>query len=343
MNVTPTPALLSVATESGAASPPAWQAGERLTAIVLAQNGPQSLTLRIGGRTVEVNTPLNLAVQSQLQLEVVRSQPALLRIVPSPVGNDVLGTALRAALSQQAPLREIFAALATFTANQAALATLPPPALAALTRLFADLPAATLSPAGLRQALRDSGLVLEQKLTRGGRPEVGPDLKANLLRLLAALDGPEHDESPVQRLATAALARIELHQLGALSQPAAEQAYTIELPLRRDGGVDLMQLRIERDARGHDEQPHGWTVWLNLDLDALGPLQGKVTLRGGTLSAVFWAERSAGAALISDHLAELEGTLRQAGLEVTQLKCLNGAAPHNPFAVLPSGLVDIKA
>lgn len=343
MNVTPTPALVSVATASGAAAPPAWQAGERLTAIVLAQNGPQSLTLRIGGRTVEVNTPLNLAVHSQLQLEVVQSQPALLRIVPPPSGNDVLATAQRAALSQQAPLREIFAALATFTANQAVPATLPAPALAALTRLFAELPAATLSPAGLRQALRDSGLVLEQKLARAGRTEVGPDLKANLLRLLAALDGPEHDGSPLQRLATAALARIELHQLGALAQPGAEQAYTIELPLRRDGGVDLMQLRIERDARGHDEQQHGWTIWLNLDLDALGPLQGKVTLRGGTLSAVFWAERSAGAQLVSDHLAELEGALRYAGLEVTQLKCLNGAAPHNPFAVLPSGLVDVNA
>src|SRR3569623_1330564 len=297
MNVTPTTALVSVATVSGAAAPPAWQAGERLTAIVLAQNGPQSLTLRIGGRTVEVNTPLNLAVHSQLQLEVVQSQPALLRIVPPPSGNDVLANAQRAALSQQAPLREIFATLATLTGNQAALATLPPPALAALTRLFAELPAAALSPAGLRQALRDSGLVLEQKFARSGRTEVGPDLKAILLRLLAALDGPEHDGSPLQRLATAALARIELHQLGAVAQPAAEQAYTIELPIRR----------------------------------------------GGTLSAVFWAERSTGAALVTDHLVELEGALRQAGLEVTQLKCLNGTAPHDPFAVLPSGLVDINA
>src|SRR3569623_1799364 len=50
MNVTPTTALVSVATVSGAAAPPAWQAGERLTAIVQAQHGPQSLTLRIGGR-----------------------------------------------------------------------------------------------------------------------------------------------------------------------------------------------------------------------------------------------------------------------------------------------------
>src|SRR3569623_74660 len=168
MNVTPTPALVSVATASGAAAAPAWQAGDRLTAVVLAQNGPQSLTLRIGGRTVEVNTPLNLAVHSQLQLEVVQSQPALLRIVPPPSGNDVLANAQRAALSQQAPLREIFATLAT----------LPPPALAALTRLFAELPAAALSPAGLRQALRDSGLVLEQKFARAGRTEVGPALKA---------------------------------------------------------------------------------------------------------------------------------------------------------------------
>ena len=343
MQITSTTGFLSVASPAGTATQlPSWQTGQQLTAVVLAQSGPQSVSLRIGDQTVEAHTTIALPPRTQLQLEVMQggAQP-ILRITTAPPVDDTLATALRTALPQQAPLQTVFTALHAFAQNPAALANLPTPALALLRQVFAQLPASgeALEGSALQRALRDSGALLERKLA-GGTP-LGNDLKANLLRLLSALD--RNSDDTVTRLVSAAVARIELHQLIALAQPLPEQGLTMELPLRRDDGVDVLQLRVEREAAAGNEGRRDWTIWMDFDIAPLGPVRAKVSWRDERVSAQLWAERTEGAALIKTHLDELEASLAAAGVHVHQLQCHHGAPPHDPFAKLPSRLVDVTA
>lgn len=340
MQITSNTGIISPAAPTAGATPlPSWRPGQVLMAMVLAQTGPQSVSLRIGNQTVEAHTSIALPARAQLQLEVVQggAQPVL-RIATTPPPGETLVAALRTALPQQMPLQAVFDALHVFTQSPAST-HLPVPALVLLRQLYAQMPgrADLADGEGLRRALQDSGVLLERKLAESTAPE--RDLKANLLRLLSSLD-PQRDEAPV-KLAAAALARVELHQLTALTQPA--HGLTIELPLRRDDGVDVLQLKVERDAAAGAEEPRAWTIWMDFDTAPLGPVRAKVSWRGEAVNAQIWAHRAEGAALIQTHLAELESSLTAAGVRVEQLQCHHGAPSHDPFVLAPSGLVDVTA
>lgn len=339
MQITPNTGIISPAAPAAGMTPlPSWRPGQVLTAMVLAQTGPQSVSLRIGDRTFEANTSIALPARAQLQLEVVQggAQP-MLRIATASPRREILVAALRTALPQQMPLQAVFDALHGFTQPSTAPANLRVPALALLRQLYAQMPSRgeLADGEGLRRALRDSGVLLERKLAEGAAP--GRDLKAHLLRLLSTLD-PQRDDAPA-KLVAAALARVELHQLNTLAQPA--HGLTLELPLRRDDGVDVLQLKVERDASAGAEEPRAWTIWMDFDTAPLGPVRAKVSWRGEAVSAQIWAHRAEGAALIQTHLAELESSLTAAGVRVEQLQCHHGAPSHDPFAQSPSGLVDV--
>lgn len=340
MQITSNSGIVSPTVPAAGATPlPSWQPGQVLTAMVLAQTGPQSVSLRIGNQTVEAHTSIALPARAQLQLEVVQggAQPVL-RIATAPPPGETLVAALRTALPQQQPLQAVFDALHVFTQSPAST-HLPAPALALLRQLYAQMPghADLADGEGLRRALQDSGVLLERKLAEGAAPE--RDLKANLLRLLSSLD-QQRDETPA-KLAAAALARVELHQLTALTQPA--HGLTLELPLRRDDGVEVLKFRVERDATAGAEEPRAWTIWMDFETASLGPVRAKVSWRGETVSAQIWAQQAEGAALIQTHLPELVSSLTAAGVRVEQLQCHHGAPSHDPFVQAPNGLVDVTA
>lgn len=189
--------------------------------------------------------------------------------------------------------------------------------------------------------MRDSGLLLEQRIARGATAGLERDLKGNLLRLLGALGGD--GDAPLQRLLGAAIARIELHQLAALAQPAADAAYTVELPLRGERGIDVIALRLEREARAGDDIGHDWTVWLHAAAAPVGPLHAKVGVRGDAVGVTLWVEEAAGAALIERQLPQLAAALGGAGLQVRRLQCYAGRPPHDPFGDMPAARVDVSA
>lgn len=145
------------------------------------------------------------------------------------------------------------------------------------------------------------------------------------------------------------LARLQLHQLA--SQPTdgdQRQVWLLELPIRRDQTVDVMHLRIERETEGagseRDRRGNGWTVKLAFDLDGLGPVQARVGLHGGMVSAAFWTERSSTLELFQRHLAELRRQLQAAGLDVGAIRCEAGPAPHSRDETKPvSGILDERA
>lgn len=343
MQITPNTGFISIATPTNGALPlPSWRPGQQLTAVVLAQSGPQSVSLRIGDRIIEAHTTAALPPRSQLQLEVVQggAQPVL-RITTTPPVNESVAAALRTVLPQQISLQSVFDVLHAFTQDQLALANLPAPTIALLRQVYARLPTnGDVSDGnGLQRALRDSGVLLERKLVDGA--SLDHDLKANLLRLLATLNA--QSDGTLTKLISAAVARIELHQLSALTQSMPAHGLTLELPLRRDGGVDVVQLRMEREAAASTDAQHDWTIWLDFNLAPLGPVRAKVSWRNEMVNAQLWAERAESAALIKAHLTKLEASLAAAGVHVKQLQCHHGTPSHNPFMTLPNRLVDVTA
>jgi hypothetical protein len=134
---------------------------------------------------------------------------------------------------------------------------------------------------------------------RGG-PVQGQAALASTLSAEAASD------AVLQRLAqgaSAALARQTLMQLA--SAPAAAAAQTpqwlFEIPFVVPPGVAIVQFEIGRDEDEHastasDEAEPTWRARFSLDLDAMGPVHARISLRGGRVRVMLWAERGATAA-----------------------------------------------
>lgn len=147
-----------------------------------------------------------------------------------------------------------------------------------------------------------------------------------------------------------ALARTHVHQLAAL--PEARQGgdsspanvWTLELPLRREGGYDGLQLRIEEQPGGSDSVAPAdrvWRVLMSLEIDALGPIHALLHLRGVRLAATLWAERESTLVAVRGALDELGATLGAAGAEVTRIECQAGR-PADTGAPRFDQLLDVR-
>ncbi|HEC18805.1 MAG TPA: flagellar hook-length control protein FliK [Gammaproteobacteria bacterium] len=149
------------------------------------------------------------------------------------------------------------------------------------------------------------------------------------------------------RTVESALARIQLSQLvSSTVDDDGKRSWVVELPVRARDNIDLIQLRIDKDAehKAQKKSAH-WTVNLALTLDGLGPLQARVSLAGTLVHTHFWAEHPQTTALIDEHLSLLQQRYREAGLSVGALKAHHGTAPEAaaPEENLPHILLDEKA
>jgi Flagellar hook-length control protein FliK len=280
---------------------------------------------------------LDAASPAPLSLPEPTAGPA-----PQPLARpSPLDSALQAAASRQGGLGSLLADL--MVAMQAP--DLPAPvAMAAAKVLALQQPAATAPGADdLKQALAQSGLMLEARLAADGAPP-DEDLKAALLILRQTLEtapaaartdpaapqpAPPYRGGPVQaqpamasslpadaatdailqRLlqgVEAALARQTLMQLasvpGAAGSPAAQTPqWLFEIPFMVPPGAAIAQLEIGRDEDEHgsaasDEAEPTWRARFSLDLDPMGPVHARISLRGGRVRVTLWAERGATAA-----------------------------------------------
>lgn len=208
---------------SGSDSPVAtWRVGQVLAATVVSTPQTGLSELRIGNLLVKAQSgTLNLSPGQTLRLEVASLKELPVLKLLTLMQQDPVAQALRNVLPRQEPLPPLFAALARIsagvppgapTAAQPGPLTGTPPGIqtaaraenqlaADITRLvrelFVRLPdtASVSRPGGLQQALRDSGLFLESKLTASTATQPMPakgdeltrDFKANLLRLVQVL------------------------------------------------------------------------------------------------------------------------------------------------------------
>ena len=195
-----------------------------LQATVTGQSAGKVL-LAIGNRQVSAETSLPLEKGQQLTLQVrsLGAQPVLQII--SALKASPLADLVRRLLPRQAPLTPLLASIRQ-------LARLPnPPTPAPLTeqlrvtlRQLPDITAAS-SPQGLKKAIADSGIFLENRLlqqagAKTDAPAVQQDFKASLLRLVQLVRGwPAGDARPALPAGGAATASTQPVNTGAGGAP----------------------------------------------------------------------------------------------------------------------------
>ncbi|MNZ67820.1 Flagellar hook-length control protein FliK [compost metagenome] len=154
------------------------------------------------------------------------------------------------------------------------------------------------------------------------------------------------------KLASAALARLQTHQLSSLVQSETLpdgtllNTWQMEIPLRQQRSLVPIQVRIQEEQRQKDREPKGEILWhleLAFDLDTLGPLQIQACLAQGTLSSRIWAELGSTVSLIESELGHLRQRLGDAGLTVNQLSCSQGKPPRSQRTAVEQRWVDENA
>lgn len=141
-----------------------------------------------------------------------------------------------------------------------------------------------------------------------------------------------------------ALARLHINQLASLSSTPNGPLWAIELPLRRDNKIDLIQLRIEQDATSHTAhtQERPWSISVGFELDDLGPVYARITLLGEQVSVTLWAEENTTAILANHNIEQLQHDLTQAGFHAGALHCQQGKPPHiMPIDTLLTGAISL--
>ncbi|MHB9797285.1 flagellar hook-length control protein FliK [Pseudomonas sp. MT3] len=198
-------------------------------------------------------------------------------------------------------------------------------------------------PAFVRNAL---GVIGQ---TGGRTPSpVGFPLPSRLARQLEE-DG---DLESLLKLAAAAVARLQTHQLSSLSQNEVLpdgtllNTWQMEIPLRQQHNLVPLQVRIQQEERQGSEREQPDTLWrveLAFDLDPLGPLQAQATLAHGSIASQLWAERASTASLIDRELGTLRQRLNDAGLSVGELSCNLGKPPQGTRTAVEQRWVDETA
>jgi len=225
--------------------------------------------------------------------------------------------------------------------------------------------AAPLNPATLATIVQAAPGFLRNAL--GILGQVGPRAQQGsgfplASRALQKSEG-EDDLHALLRLASAALSRIQCHQLASLEQGAAsphgpqQHSWQLEIPLRVLNDIVPLQVRVnaqeepndqaqerERDAEGNPLPLRKlWRVDLAFDLPGLGPLQVQAQLFNANLSSQVWAETPATVAMVQRELPWFRERLTAAGLEVGELNCHSGRPPQGHRTHLEQRWVDENA
>lgn len=369
------------------------QPGQLVSAQVIQKNSPTDYMLQTSTGTLAVRTNAPLALDQQLQLQVIKvRQEVTLQLLQISAKSTPLESALRVNLPKQSGLAPLLANLHKL-ANDEQSARLPKELTQAVQQTLAKFPqlAQVANSDGVKQAIDDSGLLLEAKLLKVlenfSKLNVDGDFKALLLRLHkllqqlpaqatgsklnpspTALSTPTNTTQPSVRNPASpapplpearpqaqasvassilpnmnaeqvkdqliqqiegALARIRLSQLASVPETDSKSSYLLEIPVNHKQQIDLIQLRIDREA-AHDNasNQHIWSVELAFDFDELGPIHAKVKLNQDRVSTQFWASQADTAEHINKHLEVLQNALIEQGLQVDRLFCQQGVPSH---------------
>lgn len=166
----------------------------------------------------------------------------------------------------------------------------------------------------------------EPTITSASPPEL-------ILRQLA-----EQLEGAVARLTT-----VQASQLPSEENPRS-LSWTFELPVRHQSQLDVVGVHIEREeasSEGNNAR-HGWSVTLSFDFPETGAFFAQLKVLGKAVTCRFTAEREQTLQRLQSELKKLDQSLRDAGLEVGELRARQGTMPR--AAQSPFGpLLDLRA
>ena len=183
-----------------------WQAGQLLEAIATSQTLNGQVKLQVGPTQFEARVQFPVEPGQKLVLEVIKqANPPILQLAQTDTNkNVILNAALRTISAKQVPgLAPLLSNISYLSSSPAQQHSALSPEILVLAKTFFNLlPQAknVSTPEGLRQAVNNSGVFLENKLTTkhsgSNNNSVQQDLKAGLLKLQHAIETISHNQTP---------------------------------------------------------------------------------------------------------------------------------------------------
>lgn len=192
------------------------------------------LNTALAGTTLTIESPRPLTTGTLLSAQVQGSQALSFVPLPSRLDQLALSQQLTTQQNRQGSLDVLINALRNLPASSPAISA---PLQASINQLLADLPDVEqmTNPKTVAQAISTSGLFMEAKLLTGLNPMAGPDLKANLMRVIQQIlpglpGGPGYDAAAASNMLTRAMPGALRSVLGTMGLVAAP-ALPIHFPL----------------------------------------------------------------------------------------------------------------
>lgn len=392
LKATPAQMLLDIqGVEASVARPPdlKLQAGDRLQLEVMENTSlPQ---LKLLERQPAITSVINRALRASLPRQ--QALPPLLANIEylsrDPAAANLLDRAVRNAAQQLYYQLPVLQSVRQPQALKQAL-TFSGPFLEHHLHVSQMVPAPNLQQ-DLRINLLRLATQLQHYIVReAARPQAATTLDSSPPQVSAAVETsrpqtgaaiapssqPMHSNNPATQPAVAAsltqttvtkaadqllqqtegvLARLHIHQLHQLkSEDVGRPAWSMELPVRSDQGINLFDIRIHRepplpvpwsDEDGQRKQAQAeprWSVRLAFDLEGLGPVQAVIALHKEQVSVHFHAEQNQTSVLFNKHMDMLGSCLRHAGLDVAAIDCRQGQ-PEPATEISGSPILDEQA
>lgn len=199
---------------------------------------------------------------------------------------------------------------------------------------------AQLTPEKLKQLFSRSGWMNEALSAQSRSPE-GPDLKSTLKQLLGALEKQDADGV---HLVKNALDDMEASQLAsAESLSAREWVFSIMLPFR---DAEPIALRFSKARRQAGQEAPPFVIQLHTRNQDLGEIWLQTCISHQTdVDMVMWALREDIAERAKAQTPGLAEELESAGLRMTRLQVIHGAAPQDLASWVPpdtGSMVDVR-
>ncbi|MGH8420373.1 MAG: flagellar hook-length control protein FliK [Pseudomonas sp.] len=205
------------------------------------------LNTALAGSSLTLDSAQPLRVGSLLSAQVQSSQALNFVAMPNRLDELALAQQLSTQQSRQGSLQSLLTALQNLPAPSGDNAdNLPTSLRASIDQLLADLPdlQQMTTAKGVAQALNASGLFMESRLLAGQNPTLVPDMKANLLRIVAQLlpglpDNVSYNAAAAANTLARAMPSVIRNALGTLGLVAAPSVpINFPLPSRTLGHPD---------------------------------------------------------------------------------------------------------
>lgn len=139
------------------------------------------------------------------------------------------------------------------------------------------------------------------------------------------------------------LIKIETNQLLSLRQEISHlQQFLTEIPIYRFGQVDAFELLLTQESAPIEKSGvKSWTITIRFDLEPLGPMFARVSLKNQRISTRFFTQSESTSALLNEHLDYLKQSFLAVGIKVDELEGSQGIVPEE-LVRNPEHSVDLK-